>query len=652
MKTDVLDQVFPMQFRIDSKLDLTHLSPRLRRHLPGVDRGTPLLDVFTIHRPQGIRTNADLCRQIDAIFLLVARDHEIALRGQVLEVGDSFRFIGMPWLAWMSRHDRDSSLELTDFPKFDSQMDQQFYLATQQSMVRDLEALNAELHVLREAEQDASRMRSDFFAVMSHEMRTPLNGVMSALSLLRDPRRIADRDRLIEIADVSANQLMAVINHALDYSKIDAGAMEPEIDTFRLEDLIHGVIDVAMPRAQEKELDLQSRIDPNVPSHFEGDFDKLRQILMNLVGNAIKYTDAGSVTVTADLEPGTGRLHLEVSDTGCGIAENQRSEIFRPYWTRVRGDHREAGTGLGLHICQRLVQLMEGEIDVYSRPDAGSRFVVMLPLAVAVPPPGITTPAETALPAAAFSGCVLIVDDNETNLLLGEMILEGLGLTVSRATSGREAIGLAENQYLDLVLMDIAMPDMDGIETTQKLLRHRRDLPVVALTAHVGTDLAGFYASRGFSGYLRKPLEHEALVGELERWLPRHHLHTEYSDPPEPDKELLETSTLALLKRRVGQGNFERIRGLFLSETERRIALMLAAWVRRDLDAVRNHAHSLAGSAGTFGCERLVDELRAIEHACSTHECERVIPLITGIEATASATLDRVRNPAQGGSNP
>jgi len=387
-------------------------------------------------------------------------------------------------------------------------------------MVEDLKELNAQLTKARDVEKESNRLRSDFFAVMSHEMRTPLNGVISALSLLQDPSHATDQQALTMLAQNSATSLLSVINYALDYSKIDAGRMTVENQDFNLPEVMKSVTDVTASRATQKELTIELEIDSEIPTYIHGDNEKLTQIMLNLVGNAIKFTEHGGVKVRISQHKMPDSLRFEVEDTGHGIPEDQLGMIFEPFWTSQKGSPSEPSTGLGLNICKQLVELLSGEISVDSTVGVGSCFTVTLPFFPATETTNTVVPSETRgeIPSR-FLGNVMLVDDSQSNLLLGQMILEGMGVVVRTASTGEEAVEIAADIDFDLILMDIWLPGIDGVEATELIHQYGKSTPIVALTAHVGTGRKQEYLDKGFNGYLQKPVEKKQLIRTLSLWL-------------------------------------------------------------------------------------------------------------------------------------
>ena len=635
---ELLDRLFTFTFTIDDTLSLSRVSARLSNLCPGALCGANLFEVFHCHRPAGISSFEELCASDQSMFLLVSREKQLALRGQVVPLKEDqlYHFVGTPWLAWMNENASEVQLHLTDFPKLDSQMDQEIYLTSQQSMVRDLEFVNEKLTRAQEETMEANKVQSDMFAIMSHEMRTPLNGVISALSLLSEEDDPIERSKLTKIANESADNLLNVINYALDYSKLGAGRMDLDFDDFSLQSLLDAIIAVNEGRAKEKAIDVSYSLEPGLPKNLRGDPEKLRQVLINVVGNAIKFTEAGKVELR--VLNCSNHFRFIVSDTGCGIGQDDLNHIFDPFWSRSKGSS-ESSTGLGLNIVKRLVELMSGQITVESTEGAGTTFYIDLPFELAASVEAVTADsAKGALPSY-FSGRVLLVDDNQTNLMLGKMILEKYGLSVRTASDGKEAVDIVSEVEFELVLMDISMPVMDGKTACLEINQLPSPPPVIALTANVGPKFAQEYAKIGFKGYLKKPLENEALLTELNIWMKPGDTSVE---PVNSGKTVNRTQVLTDLVRQLGEENFSSVKALFLEETERRLISLLSAWVRRDLEIVRKESHTLASSVGSFGCDDLSWRLKQIERASSQSDVSEIIRYMKDIETNARTALDAV----------
>ncbi|MFN3523222.1 MAG: ATP-binding protein [Phenylobacterium sp.] len=368
----------------------------------------------------------------------------------------------------------------------------------------------------REEARRAAHAKSTFLATMSHEIRTPMNGVLGMAQLLQRSELTPAQRSHVETLIRSGELLMTVLSDILDLSKIDAGRMELVKGAVDIRALLDEIVAFWEPTAAERGLLLSARMDPELPSHAALDGARVRQILFNLVGNALKFTKAGEVAILAraELAEGAPHLVLEVADTGCGIAADVIPHLFERFTQADDSDVRRfGGTGLGLAICKQLSGLMGGHIDVDSRLGEGSIFHVRLPLEPA-------SAEAVAAPAPLLDGegpvlSVLAADDNPTNLLVLEHLLSALGWRVCKASGGREALEALTNESFDLVLMDIQMPEMTGIDVLQALRARpgpNRSTPLIAVTADAMTIGGEGYMDLGFAGFVTKPVNVSSLV--------------------------------------------------------------------------------------------------------------------------------------------
>jgi PAS domain S-box-containing protein len=377
------------------------------------------------------------------------------------------------------------------------------------------------------AAQTANRAKSECLASMSHEIRTPMNVIigLSRLALELDPTPKL-HDYLTKLQG-AARGLLVILNDILDFSKVEAGRLELDSTAFLLPDVLQQVTDLFGERAREKGLALTLEVAPDVPTWLVGDPQRLGQVLTNLVGNAIKFTTSGAVCIQVkrlDDEPGLARLSFAVQDTGIGIGEEECRRLFEPF-TQADGSitRRFGGTGLGLSISQRLVGLMGGEISVTSAPGQGSTFSFQIRLAVAEageePPRVKATPL--AVPATIRGARILLVDDYDLNLEVVQELLERLGFSVVAVENGEQALATLETEVFDVVLMDIHMPVMDGLETTRRIRQDGRfaALPVIAMSAAVLASDQAACAAAGMNDHIPKPVMPEQLLPVLERWL-------------------------------------------------------------------------------------------------------------------------------------
>jgi len=394
-------------------------------------------------------------------------------------------------------------------------------LRTDITALKQVNLALAEAKTLAEA---ATRAKSEFLAVMSHEIRTPMNAILGFARLLSETKLDADQRHSIDTISESADALMRVLNDILDYSKIEAGRVDIEEADFSLDSSILGVVSTLRGEAREKGLTLTAAIDPEIPAFVRGDAHRLRQVLINLVGNAIKFTQEGRVAIRVLLEADHGsrtRIRFEVEDTGIGIPAELQDRLFDRFTQADSSvSRRYGGTGLGLSICKRLVELMGGTIGVDSRSGRGSRFWFTLTLARGRAPAEVIAVAPQA--AAATTGLrILLVDDVEANRRLAELMLQSAGYVVDSVADGAAAVQAVENQTYAAILMDVQMPGIDGYEATRRIrsLPRARQLPIIAMTAGALDEDAARSRAAGMNDHLSKPIDLQCLLQTMARWV-------------------------------------------------------------------------------------------------------------------------------------
>lgn len=398
--------------------------------------------------------------------------------------------------------------------------------ATWLSIRREHEARQTALELrtaMREA-QAAGDAKTRFLATMSHELRTPMTGLLGALDLLARTPHSPPQLRLIEIARKSGKGLLAVLDDVLDYARINADGLTLRPQSADLRALVDSVVALFEAPAHAKGLALQREVTEAVPRWALADAQRLRQVLLNLVGNAIKFTEAGQVVLRVDRV--ADGVRFEVFDSGMGMAPEAVEGLFQPFRQVHGGNQRvHGGTGLGLAISQRLVQAMGSRIEVRSTPGAGSCFAFSVDLPKCTAPPATTPPSAVLTLPIGRSARVLLAEDNEVNRLLAVKLLHLLAVQVEVAVDGQQALDRLQQGGIDLVLMDCQMPKLDGTEATRRwraIERERRlpRVPVVAMTASVMADDLAPMREAGMDDLLGKPYSFEQLREMLLRWLP------------------------------------------------------------------------------------------------------------------------------------
>lgn len=499
-------------------------------------------------------------------------------------------------------------------------------------VIRDISdrlAKEQQLRQSKEAAEQANSAKSDFLANMSHEMRTPLNGVIGSLSLVEDDGISAESASLIKTAERSAETLLTLIDDLLDLSRIEAGEIDLEYSVFDPSELSTLVSEVFRPLAEAKGVTLSTEVNSGGHS-IKSDVGKVRQVLLNLVGNAIKFTQRGEVAVNIEYhrEAPDKCLTLSVRDTGIGISKKDQTVLFDRFKQADSSRSKShGGAGLGLAICQELADIMDGKISVDSAPGVGSTFTFSIPVEAAEKQ---VAPINTKdANAHRLSGRVLIAEDSETNAMVAKKMLDRLGLDYEHVLDGAAAIDAALASEFDVVLMDVSMPNVDGLEATRVLRDRGFDKPIIAMTAHALKGDRDQAFKHGMTGYVTKPVRPQALRDALEEWLL----------PATPDNTSMEVKMHPLdtdAIQQVWEGDLEtyaEIGRIFMDELSWRIPGLRGS----EPNELEHHAHSLKGAASNIGATELSRLAAELEQKAKSGSSAQIETLIASIETESAA---------------
>jgi two-component system sensor histidine kinase TorS len=635
-----LDRVFPFHLVFDSQLKILQAGSTLQKQQGRPLVGSRLQSCFSLERPPVGLSFEALADHREGTVFLKAVEGELRLKGQIVIRDDALGFfLGSPWVTSLQEI-TDLGLSVSDFPLHSSVPDHLVLLQTQNTQLQELEHLAEGLSVKqRELKgalikaEEASAAKSEFLASVSHELRTPLNAVLGFGSLLEGAKLDSRSQDYLRVLRQASEHLEALVADLLDLSRAERGELDVRQLNFNLRLLINQTIDVLLPQATKKGLSLRGGISESLPAWIQGDPRRIQQVLVNLLGNAVRYTDAGRVTLSVAEGSTPGTIGFCVRDTGPGIPRAKREEVFERF---ARCTPSGDGLGLGLAISQSLVQRMGGCIKLDSEPSQGAVFSFSLPL-----PPGspgsagyTLAPGSHAMPGddpcAPTAGAlrVLIAEDNEDNRLLLREYLRDTGCSATFAQDGIEALEMFHPGAFDLVLVDLQMPRLDGYATIRALRAVERDrsgrpMPIIAVSADAYPESIQKCLTAGASAHLAKPLRREELFEALSR-------HA--GDIPRPPGAGVPCASPASVRA---------LRGRYVGNQRSRLVRMREALETEDLGVIARLAHQIKGTAASFGVEALGAAAKGLE---ARSLAEDLLGARRALEEFACA-LDTAENP-------
>lgn len=525
----------------------------------------------------------------------------------------------------------------------------------------DLKQTLEEYKIAKDTAEKATKAKSEFLARMSHEIRTPMNAVMGMTDLTLHTELTSEQRENLEAVRDSASHLLDIINDVLDLSKIEAGKVELDHTDFDLHNLLRSVIRSFSVQTDKKGIFLKLDQNADLPRYLKGDPVRLRQIMVNLIGNAVKFTETGGITVTVSQEPDTANhppttnhqpptIRFSVTDTGIGIPEDKQKTIFETFsQAGISTAGKYGGTGLGLSICRQILDLMGGEIQVQSEPGKGSTFSFTADFQPGDKDKVQTDSQETAqaVPDKPISSLnILLAEDNLLNAKLAEVFIKRIGHKSAIAYNGKEALEALSRESFDLVLMDLEMPEMNGLEATRQIRNgqageQNRNIPIIAMTAHALSEFREKCKEAGMNGFVTKPVNYNTLNEGIQKTMNK----LSRTDAPAPEPLIKDEDTVLNRKAtldRIGgdQALLQKLYGIFLKKIPETWENLSQAIKDNDIKNIGFHAHALKGPFGAIGAEICWSLAAQIEAISNKEEIGQIQPIFEKLEGEIAKVMD------------
>ncbi len=518
---------------------------------------------------------------------------------------------------------------------------------------RQLEASIMQANLMARESLRANEAKSEFLANMSHEIRTPLNAIIGFSDLLSDESLSEQQETYVNVVCHAGGSLLGLINDILDFSKIEAGKLDTECIRCSLKELIESVDVLLRSEAKRKGLEFRITHDAEVPGRIHSDPTRIRQCLVNLIGNAIKFTNQGHVHVNLSVSESDGKywIRFDVEDTGIGIAEDKLGIIFDSFSQANSNTTRKfGGTGLGLAITSSLAELLEGSVSVKSKLGQGSVFSLVVPAGVdpSEEPPLQFDAKEVRTSnrqEQSFTGRVLVAEDNPSNQMLIKIMLRKMGLDVSIVENGQEAVDCACNEHFDLIFMDMQMPVMNGYQAAAALRKKKITVPIIALTANAMMGDAEKCVIAGCDDYVAKPVNRENLEKTMTRYLngaPAEGDNDRPCSPPVEERTVAPAyDDSALISSLADDPELVQVLDIFIDMLPEMLDSIGSAWRESNMETLKRHVHELKGAGGSAGFPSVMQHAVHVENTVATGQVDQLAQAVEELRGLCEQIMDK-----------